>query len=569
MSGLYPGAAGALADNAKLVEAKEWTALAALVSRASEPEALGALASASDDRNAFAWMWAVFNPDDPRHLQQLVEKLVDGAAVPDNRRDAVGDFVLTPDPLPADDPRARQVLQRQPNGPAVWRRAAQERVLAALNLATDLARRLARAVLDAEEGRYWPGLQHAAFDTLGASRRKVDRSEALERAAALVPRERLRPLAGLASPLQKGEEQLLRHLDEALPLAGPYLAGGPPEEDYWASARILAGRLSAPSLVKLLGGTWARNEGDRERLFGGEFVARLDPDVLRVLLASDLDGAVRRQLIRSASSQLPLEAMADLGRWTHENLDPEWSRPLRDRISSDARPPHYGSRSSRHEQALRALRDFALACDDPETAADFAACLAPGEAPPLMEEALASGPPPERVGLIAGALLARAEPGESYPTAPEGFRADVAGMLDLYADDGDRASFLAGMLRHSADARKEGNAGPADLSFLGDRILGHPRATAVLAEAGHGFDLVPAAYEAEDASEAILGMAEAALEHIGEDALETVLLKCGWSELDEDRYGRFVAALRRRPPPWPPCPSPTPRRSPPGTCAPS
>lgn len=558
MSGLYPGAVGALADNAKLVEAKEWTALAALVSRAGEPEALGALASAADDREAFAWMWAVFNPDDPRHLQQIVERLVDGAAVPDNRRDAVGDFVLAPDPLPADDPRARQVLQRQPNGPAVWRRAAQERVLTALNPATDLARRLARAVLEAEEGRYWPGLQHAAFDALGASRRKVDRSEVVERASALVPRERLRPLAGLASPLQRGEEkELLRHLDEALPLAGPYPAGGFPEEDYWASARALAGRLSAPALAKLLSGTWARHEGDRERLFSGEFVARLDPDVLRALLASDLDGAVRRQLIRSASSQLPLEAMADLGRWTHENLDPEWSRPLRERISSDARPPHYGSRSSRHEQALRALRDFAFVCDDPATASNYAACLTPGEAPVLADEVPASGRPPERVGRVAGALLHGDGVSPRQPEE-EAVQKDVAGMLDLYPADKDRALFLSGLLEPENGGLavgdgvvppdpKEEERDLLDLQFLGAEIVGRPDSSRVFVEAGYGFDLVPAAYDADDPREAFLEIAEAAIEHLGDDAVETVLRKCGWSELDDGRYGRFVTALKKRP----------------------
>ena len=549
LSGLYPGAAGALADHASFVEEKEWAVLAAIALRAGDPDALGALASAADDWRAFAWMWAVLNPDDPRHLEQLSERLAAKAAVPKNGRDAVGGFVLTPDPLRAMSPGAYHAHLNQPNSAPMLRRAAQEGVLARLNPNSDLARDLARAVLDAEEeGRYWPGLQHAAFDALGASKRKVDRSEVLERASALVPRERLRPLAGMASPLQKGEEEeLLRHLGEALPISGPCSAGGLTEEDYWTSARDVALVLSAGGIAELLRGSWAGQEADRERLFGGGFVARLGAERLLALLASDLDEAVRRHMIRSAAAQLPIEVLGDLGRWTHDKLDPDWSRPLRDRLSSDARPPHYGERSPLQERALAALGDFALACDDPGAAADYAARLAPGEAPPLTEEALASGPPPERVGLIAGALLARAEPGESYPTAPEGFRADVAGMLDLYADDGDRASFLAGMLRHPADAGEEGDAGPADLSFLGDRILGHPRATAVLAEAGHGFDLVPAAYEAEDPKEAFLQIAEAAVEHIGEDALETVLLKCGWAELDEDRYGRFVAALRRRP----------------------
>ena len=549
MSGLYPGASGALADHARLVEEEEWAVLAALALRAGEPEALGALASAADDWKAFAWMWSVFNQGDPRHLSQLHERLAAGAAVPNNRRDAVRDFVLEPDPLQGANPGAYTAYHNQPNNVAAARRAAQEGMLAGLNPATDLARGLARAILGAEEGRYWPGLRHAAFDSLGASRKKVDRLEVLERSSALPPRERLRPLAGLAAPLQKGEVgELLRHLGEALPISGPYPVGGFTEEDHWASARTLAGRLPTPALAKVLNRPWARHEHDRERLFGGGFVARLGPERIRALLGSTLDGAVRRHLIRSASAQLPIGELGDLGLWTHENLDPEWSAPLRNRLSADAQVPHYGSRSEHQERALGALQDFALAGDDPEAAADYAACLAPGEAPALAREALASVSAPRRVGRIAAELLGRAgAPGGRFPAAPDGFRVDVAEMLDLYPADGDRALFLSGMLVPHADPEEKDADGAADLSFLGAGILGYPQATRVFSEAGHGYDLVPAAYDAGDPQEAFLGMAEAAIEHLGEDTLSAVMLKCGWSKMDEGRYGRIVAALGRRP----------------------
>ena len=547
MSGLYPGSAGALSDHARLVEEKEWAVLAALALRAGEAEALGALASAAGDWRAFAWMWSVLDPSNPHHLYQLSERLTAGVAVPKNRRDAVEGFVLAPDPLQAMNPGAYQAHLNQPNSGPMLRRAAQESVLARLNPNSDLARRLARAVLDAEEGRHWPALHHAAFDVLGASRRKADRGEVLERASALAPRERLRPLLGLAPLRCKGEEEeLVGHLGEALPVAGPFDPGGPTGEDYWASARLLVARLSASGVGAVLGRPWARHEPDRERLLGGDFVARLGAEKLIALLGSDLEGDVRRHLIRAASARLPLEELANLGRWTHGNLDPEWSRPLRNRLHSDARPPQYGASSPHRGLALEALRDFALAADDPDTAAHFAACLAPGEAPDVVGGALASGPPPERVGAVAGALLAQdAAAPEGFPAAPEGHRNDVAEMLDLYTADEERAAFVAGMLHQAGNAG--GKRDGTDLSFLGPRLLGRPLSTRVFAEAGRGHDLVPAAHAAEDRREAFLGIAEAAVEHLGDDALEAVLLNCGWNELDGDRYARFVAALRRRP----------------------
>lgn len=306
--------------------------------------------------------------------------------------------------------------------------------------------------------------------------------------------------------------------------------------------------MSARAVAEVLGRPWAHHESDRERLFGGDFAAQLGAETIRALLDSDLDAAVRRHLIRSAPAQLSVGELADLGRWTHANLDPEWSQPLRDRLSSYARPPSHGTRSPQQDREGAVLQDFALACDDPTTAADFAACLAPGEASGLAREELASGPPPARVGRIAGELLGRAgAPGERFPAAPDGFRVDVAEMLALYPADDDQALFLSGMLGRHEGSAEEDSGEVADLSFLGPRILGHPRATGVFVEAGHGYDLVPAAYDADDPQIAFLGLAEAAVENLGEEALSAVMLRCGWSEMAEDRYGRFVAALRRRP----------------------
>lgn len=99
MSGIYPGALQALGEVEKLAAAEEWAVLAALATFAKRPEALGALAAASDQEAAFRWMWVVASSSGAsQHWQQLSQNLAGGLRVPKGLRDAVRDFVLQPGP---------------------------------------------------------------------------------------------------------------------------------------------------------------------------------------------------------------------------------------------------------------------------------------------------------------------------------------------------------------------------------------------------------------------------------------------------------------------------------------
>jgi hypothetical protein len=514
VSGIYPGNTQALGDVARLASAGEWTALAVLASLANRPEAVGALAAAADKEPAFRWMWPIVNSGNPQYWQQLSANLASGIKVPEDLRDDVRRFVLTSASELA--PTHQSYQQR---GLPDSRREAQVQLLASLSARTGFARELAGEILEAEEGRYWPELRHAAFDVLGNSKRKVDRSAVFEYSNGLVPRESLRPLLSLSAPYSKQEQdKLLATLKQALPVAGSFVAGGPGPEVYWQWARELSTRLSVEHLEELLREPWLENVNERISLFGGDFVRSLGLEKLKALLASDLSEYVRQHLVSAVAEQMQLEEQAEFGRWSHANLEPEWSQPLRDRMSVHARPPHSGKRSPQSESMLTALQDFALVCDDAKTSADYTACLGPNEAPGMATKALASDPLPRRLGRIAGELLQRNS---------ETFRQDVEAITHLYPEDEDQAAFLSGIFEAEKDS---GEA--FDLTFLGPRVLHSPRSMATLAEGGHSRSIVSAAVQSDDPARTCLLVAEGTIEHLNEGALEEVLDECGWRSLD-------------------------------------
>lgn len=350
----------------------------------------------------------------------------------------------------------------------------------------------------------------------------------------LTARERLRPLKGLSTPFSEKEQgRIFAALKEALPVAGSFVADGPGPEDYWQWARELSTRLSVDRLKELLREPWVESFNQRVSLFGGDFVRRLGFEKLESLVASDLSESVRRHLVSAVAELMQPEEQAEFGRWTHANLDPEWSQPLRDRISAHVLPSRYGPRSQLTMSMLGALQDFALAYDDMKTAADYVARLEPGEAPGLAKKALASEPIPRRLGRIAGELLRR---------NAKTFSQDVEAVADLYPEDHEQAVFLSGIL----DA-EQGSGEELDLNFLVPRVLRSPNSMAVLAEAGHSRSVAWAALNSDDATQACLLVAEAAMEHLDDEALEYVMQEFAWASLDSALYHRYVEALRRRP----------------------
>lgn len=530
MSKIFPGDLQSLRRVEALAGAEEWTALAVLASSAGQPAALGALAAAADREAAFRWMWAIVGSGgQAQQWEQVNAKLADGVRVPQNLRDAVRSFVLSP--VPSQTATMQQPYQQRPD----LRRTVQVRLLEKLDPNTSFARNLARDVLEADEDRFWPELRHAAFDVLGASKRKSDRKLLLEFTERSTPRERLRSLLGLKEPYSEEEqEKLVGMLREALPIGGRFHANGPNQDVYWGWARELAARLPVEQVARLLDEPWASRDGERASFFGGDFVRLLGVEKLKKLLASDLGEPVLRQLLADASGQLSLDRLADIGRWAHKRLDPDWSQPLRNKLSTHARHHGRGHRSEASEGALRAMRDFALSCDDSQATTDFAACVQPGEARDLAEEAVASETVPRRLGRVAGALLLR---------DAGAFEKEVTEILLLYPDDADRAAFLSGFVEVEQDS-EDG----LDLRFLVSDVLGYRDSMGVLAEAGHGSALVRAATQSEESERGCLSVLEAAIEHLTPDSRESLRSHCRWSRLDLDDYRRYVATLVRHSP---------------------
>jgi hypothetical protein len=109
---------------------------------------------------------------------------------------------------------------------------------------------------------------------------------------------------------------------------------------------------------------------------------------------------------------------------------------------------------------LEAMRDFALACDDTKTAADFVASLVPGEASDLIRAAVTSDHLPQRIGRIAAELLRRDS---------EVFEQDVMAIVLQYPEDKRRAAFLSGLVEGQHQTQE-----PLDLGVLGPRVFVQP-----------------------------------------------------------------------------------------------
>ena len=454
MQGITPGSLAGLKVEA-LADAREYTALAALARTAKDMGALGALAAAAGESEAaFRWMWTIASADpQPQRWEQIRRDLGEGIRVPENLQDAVTQFVLTP--VPEQMQQVRQQPQRQQ--PLDPRREVQTLLLENLDATRSFARDLARSVLGQELGRLPQGVRQAAFGVLGSSGVAADRKLVFEHAEELLPRDRLGPLAALSVPYSDAEvQQITGVLKEALPIgqsSARSYPGDPPPQSYWEQARELAARLPAEDILELLQEPWTRNSSQLANLLDGALIHDTGLEKLKVLLASDLGEPLLKQLLEVSSQALPVEELAELGRFCHKTLSPELSRPVRSRISSYARPARRGAsqRSDAAEGALNALRDFALLCDDWDTVRTYATCLQTTElvdAARHVAELGAAGAPLRRFGRVARALLER---------EAQTFQDDVSDASDVLAKDTAKASFLSGVLEI-----EEGSGEPAE-----------------------------------------------------------------------------------------------------------
>ena len=555
--GITPGSLAGLKVEA-LADAREYTALAALAQTANDMGALKALAAAAGESEAaFRWMWTIASAGpQPQRWEQIRRDLVEGIRVPENLQDAVTQFVLTP--VPEQAQQAQQVRQQpQRQQPPDPRREVQTLLLEKMDAKTPFVRDLARSVLEQELGRLPQGVRQAAFGVLGTSGVAADRKLVFEHAEELLPRDRLGPLAALSVPYSDAEvQQITNVLGEALPIgqspARSY-PGEPPPQTYWEQARKLAARLPAEDILELLQEPWTRTSAQRANLLDSALVQDMGLEKFKVLLASDLDEPVLKQLLEVSSQALPLEELAELGRFSHRHLPPPLSRPLRSRLSTYARNKRgRGPRSEVGEQALVALRDFTLLCDDPAVAEDYAKCLEPGEFVTAARRVDGVDSPPRsssvrRLGRVAGVLLARGKDAfDDYD-----FKTDISDAAKALSNDSSKAEFLSAFVEIPSKLEESEDPLPdldvPDVAFLVPDVLGYSASIGVLAEAGHGHAVVDAAKRADVPVRECLIIAEAAIRDLHDATLEGLREELYWSALDLGDYERYVAALSQRP----------------------
>lgn len=546
---IFPGSIAGLKVEA-LAEAREYTALAALAHTANDVRALGALAAASGESEAaFRWMWtiATAGPQQQR-WEQVRQDLGEGIRVPENLRDAVTRFVLEPVPEQVQQQMQQYQQRQQPSDP---RREVQALMLMRLDPTTPFARDLAGSVLGQEMGRLPNGVRQAAFTVLGSSGVAADRELVFEHTDDFLARERLRPLSALSVSYSEVEaERITNILREALPIgqspARTY-PGEPPPQTYWTESRQITARLPAANISELLQEPWTRTSSQLTNLLDSKFVSEMGLQKLKVLLTLDLSEPVLKQLLEVSSQTLPSEELADLGRFTHEKLSPELSSPIRSRLSSYARPAQRrGSpRSVVGEDALAALQDFALLCDDWAAARTYAESMQTQELVGAARHVVETGAQPRRFGRVARALLKR---------DAQTFKDDVWDAVFVFEDDSQRALFLRSILEpeeatgdETPDVGGQGEISPGpDFTFLATAVVGYRQSIRVLADGGYGQALVDAARRTDIPIGECLLVAEAAIGELDDAAVDGLMTELHWSAMELGDYQGYVVALTRR-----------------------
>ena len=484
------------------------------------------LAGAAHNEAAFRWLWALMRgrSNDDGYWLELNRNLIEGTKVPEDLAGEVQDFVLSPVPEAQASSYQRASMHRKP------RETAQHLLLARLDKTSAVARSVARAVLH-EEAHVLPEVREAAFEILGASEEYADREVLRERAEHYGAKERIQPLLSLSPPHDPQEQAMIAEtLEQVIPEIEHAHPGSTSvsRETYRADVGQLASRLNTKQLARLLSGSWARQQEARSR-FLDSLVPHLGLDDLEGLLKEDLVEDVRRTLIDVISRHLSLDQLTEFGRWAYSSEDPSSLAPVRARVADYADQSRFGSQG-RREVALAALRDFALACDDEEAAADYAIRLQSGELPNIPKRSVSSVAKRRRFGRVAAKLLKR-----DY----EAFLEDVEAVADQFDKDEELASFLSGLV--------EVTEGELNVDFLGPAVLGRPKSIVVLADAGNGWSVVRAAVEGRNRKADSLIIAEAAIGRLDDHSSGYLMSTLNWVQLDVDEYQRFVSALRRDP----------------------
>lgn len=472
-SPIQPGEVGRLRDDG-LATAGEFTALAAVASRAGGDRALQLLAEHCDDPAAFTWWWALTGQSADRFAtaRQLAAKLT----VPDALTDGVTAHVL------------EKLTQRElqyPTGSTVSR----AEILSRLDGTAPWVMALAHEVVT-DPGDRSTEVVAATLNILGASVRSEDRAAVLDFAGAQPYAKRGGILVRLSDPISAEEA---RQIIEAI----AEMRSRGAERTDWEPVANLLGRIPVEVATEFLAGPFSHGTGRRPLLEAG-LVGKLGVAQLQEVLAGLDSPAVVEDLLQRAARDLPQVDLAGFSVWAHGRYTAAACAEFRQRLAEGLQAPSFLRGEERRQAALDGLWSSALAGGNADAVADELIAAADPAELAARAAAVDSGRAAGQLGAAAAKMLAARQP------------ADAAGLDELVeaaagvvrALRADRVGhFAAGLMRTAIDT-------PAMTKLRGgllDALLEHPDAiTAFAAEGGTGVLTAHAAHTPAHAAAVLL-----------------------------------------------------------------
>lgn len=494
----------------RLAAEREVRALAVLVHRTGSVLAARALAGlASDDQDAFRWLWALTGHGTSETAAfNAFEAFPPGVRPPEE---------LVPE-MRALLSRALPAGQQLREMPA-WGKA-QRALLRALDRQWETTFDVAEEIA-AHEGVLITGLRADAIAVLASSADEVRRRVALERISALTPPEQLEVLMQLPAPYSPIEvnavrSAVLEHLSR-------------PNIDN-AKVAQLAARLPVEELADVFAQPQMLNADRWRTLLNASLPAYLGRQKVLDLLERGIDDRVRRDAIALAVQLLPGEDAVAVGVWAHERFDDDWTRPLREHFAKQLAVVRHGrtNEAELRTSLVDALRQFASAGDSLAAAATLADVVRPGE--------LDTGFPYDdpttarRAGLVVGRITMRDD--------AQAFTAELTAMVERAQAAGHVSVFIEGMLASGS------------VSAIPDEIVRRgmedPAASATLIRGNAGDRLVAAAAAEGSTAAAVIALT-GSMDLLEAGQLESLLQQVTWRSVSEDDYRSVLAALAKRP----------------------
>jgi len=452
-SPIQPGEIGRLRDDG-LAAAGEYTALAAVASRAGGEGALKLLAEGCGDPVAFRWWWSLAcqNADRFGSARQLAAQL----AVPDALSEVVTAHILE-----KVTPHERQY----PTGSTVSR----AEILRRLDGAAPWVVALAHEVV-ADPGDRRSEVVDAALEILGASHRPEDRAAVVAHAGQVIYANRGAVLARLCDPIEVEEaRQIVAAVAE--------MRGRGADRTDWEPVTGLLSRIPVEITTEFLAARFGHGLGRRTLLEAG-LVGKFGADRLREVLAGLNEPAVVDELLQRAAADLPQADVVPFSAWAHGRYSAAACAPFRQRLAQGLHN-HFSRAEERRREALDGLWISAMAGADADAVADELIDAADPAELAVRAAGVDSARAARQLGTVAAKTLAVDLPRPADAVRVEELidaAAVAAGALrpDLVAD------FAAGLMRAAVGT-------PAVLKLRGgllDALLEHPDAISALAAEG-------------------------------------------------------------------------------------